>query len=55
MKEEKDLAIWLTYHDDAQIEQYDLKEDDTIRLFKGNNMEVEGEKINHLNKFYSDM
>lgn len=55
MEEEKDLTIWLTYHDDAQIEQYDLKEDDTIRLFKGNNMEVEGEKINHLNKFYSEM
>ena len=55
MKEEKDLTIWLTYHDDAQIEQYDLKEDDTIRLFKGNSMEVEGENINHLNKFYSEM
>lgn len=55
MKEEKDLTIWLTYHDDAQIEQYDLKEDDTIRLFKGNCMEVEGENINHLNKFYSEM
>ena len=55
MEEEKDLTIWLTYHDDAQIEQYDLKEDDTIRLFKGNNMEVEGENINHLNKFYSEM
>lgn len=55
MKEEKDLTIWLTYHDDAQIEQYDLKEDDTIRLFRGNNMEVEGENINHLNRFYSEM
>lgn len=52
---EKDLTIWLTYHDDVQIEQYNLKEDDVIRLFKGNNMEVEGESINYLNSFYSEM
>jgi len=52
---EKEMTVWLTYHDDAQIEQYDLKEDDTIRLFKGNNTEVEGESINHLNRFYSEM
>ena len=52
---EKEMTVWLTYHDDAQIEQYNLKEDDTIRLFKGNNTEVEGENINHLNRFYSEM
>lgn len=55
MEVEKDITIWLTYHDDAHIEQYDLKEDDTIRLFKGNNLNIEGENINHLNKFYSEM
>ncbi|MDE5740731.1 MAG: DUF4422 domain-containing protein [Bacteroidaceae bacterium] len=52
---EKEMTMWLTYHDDAQIEQYNLKEDDTVRLFKGNNMEVKGESINHLNRFYSEM
>lgn len=52
---EKEMTVWLTYHDDAQIEQYNLKEDDIIRLFKGNNTEVEGENINHLNRFYSEM
>ena len=51
----KDLTMWLTYHDDAQIEQYGLKEDDTIRLFKGNDLSVEGDSINHLNRFYSEM
>ena len=32
----RDLTIWLTYHDDSQIEQYGLREDDVFRLFKGN-------------------
>lgn len=51
----KDLIIWQTYHDDAQIEQFHLHETDTIRLFKGNDLSVEGENINHLNKFYSEL
>lgn len=51
----KDLIIWQTYHDDAQIEQYHLHETDTIRLFKGNDLSVESENINHLNKFYSEL
>lgn len=51
----KDLTIWLTYHEDAQIEQYHLKEDDIIRLFRGDSMDTEGENINHLNHFYSEM
>ncbi len=52
---EKEMTMWLTYHDDAQIEQYNLKEDDTVRLFKGNNLDIKGESINHLNRFYSEM
>lgn len=55
MEAEKEITVWLTYHEDTQIEQYNLKEDDTICLFKGNNIEVEGENINHLNRFYSEM
>lgn len=52
---EKEMTMWLTYHDGAQIEQYCLKEDDSIRLFKSNNMKVDGENTNHLNSFYSKM
>ena len=48
----EDLTIWLTYHDVKQIEEYKLVETDTIRLFKGNDVSVKGENINHLNKFY---
>lgn len=51
----KELEIWITYHDEKQIQQYGLKETDTIRLFKGNNTSVEGENINYLNKFYSEL
>jgi len=55
MKKANDLTIWLTYHDDAQIGQYGLKEDETLRLFKDNDTDVEGDNINHLNRFYSEM
>lgn len=51
----RDLTIWLTYHDDSQIEQYGLREDDVFRLFKGNAVNVEGDNINHLNAFYSEI
>lgn len=51
----KGLQIWITYHDDCQIADYGLAEDDVFRLFKGNDMNVEGENINHLNAFYSEM
>ncbi len=51
----KELTIWRTYHDDRQIEEYDLKEDEIFRLFKGNDLSVEGENINHLNRFYSEL
>ena len=55
MKEGNDLTIWITYHEDAHIEQYNLKEDNMICLFKGNDTNVEGKSINHLNRFYSEM
>ena len=51
----KDIIIWQTYHDDAQIEQFHLKETGTIHLFKGNDTNLDGENINHLNKFYSEL
>lgn len=50
-----EITIWLTYHDDKQIQEFGLKETDSIRLFKGNDVSVEGDHINHLNRFYSEM
>ena len=51
----KELTIWCTYHKDEQIEQFGLHEDGVIRLFKGNDTDVEGENINSLNSFYSEI
>lgn len=51
----KDLTIWMTYHKDQLITEYNLKETDTISLFKGNDTSVAGENINHLNMFYSEL
>ncbi len=47
--------IWITYHDDRQIEDYHLRENETFRLFKGNATDVGGDNINHLNAYYSEM
>lgn len=55
MNYNRTFAVWLTYHDEKLIKEYSLKEDDTIKLIKGNNTDVEGENINHLNKFYSEL
>lgn len=55
IKHMNDLMIWVTYHDDKQIPQYGLKETDTIRLFKGNDVSIDGDSINHLNRFYSEL
>ncbi len=50
-----DLTIWLTYHNDKQIQEFGLKETDTIRLFKSNDVSIAGDNINHLNRFYSEL
>ena len=51
----KDFNMWCTYHEDSQIKHYDLCEDETFHLFKGNALDVEGENINYLNAFYSEI
>jgi len=49
------ISIWITYHDDMQVKEYHLEEDDVFHLFKGNDLTVEGDNINHLNSFYSEI
>ncbi|NPD93101.1 DUF4422 domain-containing protein [Xylanibacter muris] len=53
--EEKELTFWITYHEDKQIEIYGLKESDIFKLFRGNSKDVDGDNINYLNKFYSEI
>ena len=49
------LIIWQTYHEDQQIKDYNLKENEIIKLVKGNCIPEKEEHINHLNRFYSEM
>ncbi|MDO4171754.1 MAG: DUF4422 domain-containing protein [Prevotellaceae bacterium] len=49
------LTIWLTYHKDSLLEEFSLAETDTIKLFKGNDTAIDGDNINHLNAFYSEL
>ncbi len=49
------MNMWVTYHQAEQIGEYSLREDEHTRLFKGNSMDVEGDSINHLNAFYSEI
>lgn len=51
----QELTIWITYHDERQVEEFGLNEDDVLQLFRGNDTSVEGENINHLNAFYAEM
>lgn len=50
-----DIKIWLTYHDDKLIKQYKLKETFQLRFFKANDVEMAGDNINCLNRFYSEI
>ena len=49
-----DYKIWVSYHDDAQVDKYGLHDDDTHRLFATHH-DVEGKNINHMNPVYSEM
>lgn len=51
----KNLKIWCTYHDDKQIEEHKLQNTDIIRLYNVNDNNIEGQHINYLNKFYSEI
>ena len=50
-----DINVWITYHDEKQIEEYSLNKRTEYKLFKANDTDIEGENINYLNKFYSEI
>jgi hypothetical protein len=50
-----DINVWITYHDNKQIEEYSLKETEEYKLFKANDTDIKGASINYLNKFYSEI
>lgn len=49
------IHTYITYFDDHQINEFNLKEDDNTTLFKGNDTSYEGKNINHLNIFYCEL
>lgn len=49
-----DYKLWVSYHKDQQITDYNLTEDETHTLF-ATHKPVEEENINHMNPVYSEM
>jgi len=47
----KALQIWITYHDDSQIEDFGLAEDAVFRLFKGTIYDVQERERKSLNQY----
>lgn len=49
-----DYRIWISYHKDEFLQQYNLREDDSHRLFP-THKEAEGKNINPMNPVYSEI
>jgi hypothetical protein len=49
------MITYITYFDDKQIEEYNLKADDNTILFKANDESISGDSINNLNVFYCEL
>ena len=49
------MKTYITYFDDNQIKEYNLKADENTILFKGNDTSYSGESINNLNVFYCEL
>lgn len=50
------LMIYCTYHKDEQIDEHNLNNiPNYITLFKGNDITIEGDNINHLNKYFCEI
>lgn len=49
-----DCRIWVSYHKDELVQQFNLHDDDTHKLFATHN-DVDGENINRLNPLFSEM
>jgi len=47
--------IYCIYYDDKQIEDYNLKETDTIKLFNTNDLNLPLDNINHLSKYFCEL
>ena len=46
---------WKCYHDNKLINEYNLKNTDTIKLFNTNDLMLQEDNINNLNRYYSEL
>jgi len=49
------IKTYITYFDDRQVDEYNLKASDDVVLFKGNDTSYSGETINYLNTYYCEL
>lgn len=49
------VKTYITYFDENQVNEFNLKEDENTILFKGNDTSYSGESINKLNTFYCEL
>jgi hypothetical protein len=49
------MITYISYFDDKQIEEYNLKADNNTILFKANDESISGDSINRLNTFYCEL
>lgn len=50
-----ELMVWVSYHRQEQLNEYNLRENGTLHLYYTNELDVSGENINYLNPFYSEI
>ena len=47
--------IYCVYSEDKQIEEYNLKETNVLKLFNANNLNLKENNINHINKYFCEL
>lgn len=58
MKEDKEISklnIWTSYHQKEIPQEYNIKENDNIKLFYTNDLKLKKDNINYLNKYYGEL
>lgn len=49
------MKTYITYFNDAQIDEYNLQASEDVILFKGNDTSISGDSINYLNTYYCEL
>ena len=49
------VKIYCAYHDNNQIEEYNLVETNNFKLFNTNDLNIKGDNINYLNEYFCEL